>query len=90
MPVYGLCQQQYNAQFVSSFGQNHSQTGKSTLLRHTFPDYTYVTFDDLIERTHAANDPLGFLKAFGTPVILDEIQYVPELLSWIKLDWPPT
>ena len=61
------------------------QTGKSTLLRQLFPDYHYVTLDDLNMRTQAKADPAFFISTLKIPVIIDEIQYVPELLSYIKI-----
>lgn len=64
------------------------QTGKSTLLKNEFPDYSYATLDDPIQRAFATSDPVGFLNSFAgsTGIILDEIQYVPSLLSYIKMD----
>jgi predicted AAA+ superfamily ATPase len=64
------------------------QTGKSTLLENELPDYTYITFDDPIQRDFAKSDPVGFLGSFAPSpgIILDEIQYVPSLLSYIKMD----
>ena len=64
------------------------QTGKSTLLQNEFPNYAYITFDDPIHRNFARSDPTGFLNTFkkNVGVILDEIQYVPELLSSIKIE----
>jgi predicted AAA+ superfamily ATPase len=64
------------------------QTGKSTLLKNEFPGYAYVTLDDPIQRDFAKSDPAGFLSSFAgsTGIILDEIQYVPSLLSYIKMD----
>ncbi len=64
------------------------QTGKSTFLRKELPRYNYITFDDPVQRTFASRDPVGFLKeaAASDGVILDEIQYVPELLQYIKMD----
>lgn len=64
------------------------QTGKSTLLRHELPQYTYITFDDPLQRNFAKSDPVGFLGALNDHrgIILDEIQYVPALLSYIKMD----
>jgi len=61
------------------------QSGKSTLLENLFPDYKYITFDDILTRQQAAQDPNLFLDEAGENVILDEIQYVPELLSYIKI-----
>ncbi len=60
------------------------QAGKSTLLQHSLKDYNYVTFDDILVRNLAESDPTLFLKTYKPPVILDEIQYVPSLLSHIK------
>jgi uncharacterized protein len=60
------------------------QTGKSTLLREIFPKYDYATFDDPVTRKFAADDPKAFLA--GTRrMIIDEIQYLPEILPYIKM-----
>lgn len=61
------------------------QTGKSTMIRNVFPDYEYVTLDKMKERELAVNDPDLFLSAHGTPLIIDEIQKVPELMEAIKI-----
>jgi predicted AAA+ superfamily ATPase len=63
------------------------QSGKTTFLRHEAGEQAdYVSFDDPLERDFASVDPVGFLGRFvGQPVILDEIQYVPALLSYLKL-----
>ena len=63
------------------------QSGKTTFLRNEFgSSYNYVTFDDPLKRQFALEDPNGFLDQFNTkPVILDEIQYVPELFPYIKM-----
>ncbi|MBQ6471526.1 MAG: ATP-binding protein [Victivallales bacterium] len=62
------------------------QVGKTTILRKLAgPDRKYVTFDDADLRTLAKEDPKGFLDRFSPPVLLDEIQYVPSLLSYIKM-----
>lgn len=61
------------------------QSGKTTLLRHLFgPDYRYVALDTLDIRAAASDDPRGFLTLYPPPAIFDEVQYVPELLSYIK------
>ena len=61
------------------------QSGKTTLLKHLFSkDYRYLSFDPPDIRTAAKEDPRGFLDMYPPPIILDEIQYVPELLSYIK------
>lgn len=62
------------------------QSGKTTLVKSTFKTYNYVTLEDLDKQRLAQADPRGFLEANKTSkgLILDEIQYVPELFSYIK------
>ena len=61
------------------------QSGKTTLCRMLFPERPYVSLEGLEERRFAAADPKGFLDRFGAGVVIDEIQRVPELLSYIQL-----
>jgi hypothetical protein len=61
------------------------QSGKTTLLRWLFSKtHRFVTLEDPDVRIRAKEDPLHFLQQYKPPVIIDEIQYVPELLSYIK------
>ena len=61
------------------------QCGKSTLLSHlSDSSYTEITFDDLQMRTLANRDPGLFLDQFKPPLLLDEVQYVPNLFPEIK------
>lgn len=61
------------------------QSGKTTLLRSLFGStHSYVSLEDPDQQEFAKADPRGFLNRLKLPVILDEIQYVPELLSFIK------
>ncbi len=60
------------------------QSGKSTLLKHTFPDFEYVSLEDIDMRGFAQNDPRGFLASYPSHVIIDEVQRVPQLLSYIQ------
>lgn len=60
------------------------QSGKTTLLKHEFPNYQYASLENPDVRIRAKEDPNAFINQFEGPVILDEIQYVPELLSYIK------
>jgi len=60
------------------------QSGKSTLLRHSFPDYKYVSLEDLDMRDFATADPRGFLASYPGRVIIDEAQRVPSLFSYIQ------
>lgn len=61
------------------------QSGKSTLCRHLFPDYTYVTLERVATRVFAHTDPQAFIKQLGPRAIIDEVQHVPELLSEIQV-----
>lgn len=60
------------------------QSGKSTLLRHMFKDLPYYSMEDPDIRLLAKSDPRGFLAQFYDGVIIDEVQHVPELLSYIQ------
>lgn len=61
------------------------QSGKSTLLQHLLPDYTYVTFDDYRLISLFQHDPERFLSLYANRVIFDEVQKVPELFNYIKM-----
>lgn len=60
--------------------------GKSTLLKHfaTDTEHIYVSLDDLMARNLALTDPALFLQRYNPPVLIDEIQYAPQLLNYIK------
>lgn len=60
------------------------QSGKTTLVKAIFPDYRYVTLESLDIRHYAEDDPRSFLAEFAPPVIFDEIQRVPGLLSYLQ------
>ncbi len=60
------------------------QSGKTTLCRHIFRDREYVSLEDLDERDFARSDPRGFLNRFPEGAVIDEIQRVPDLLSYIQ------
>lgn len=64
------------------------QTGKSTLVQEIGAEkgYHYVSFDDLNYLAAAHSDPIGFIKGLPKPVILDEVQRVPEIFLTIKQD----
>jgi predicted AAA+ superfamily ATPase len=63
------------------------QSGKTTFVKNEKKSADYVSFDDPMERDFARHDPLGFIKRFRKKtIILDEIQYLPEILQHIKLD----
>lgn len=60
------------------------QSGKTTFLRNQFSAYSYVNLENLDNRNYAKSDPNGFLAEHGSFTILDEIQRVPELFSYIQ------
>ena len=62
------------------------QVGKTTMLQKLMEgtDRGYVTLDDLNDRSLAKNDPELFLQLHKPPVLIDEVQYAPELFSYIK------
>lgn len=61
------------------------QSGKTTLCRACVPNLPYVNLEAPDERAFAVDDPRGFLGRFPAGVILDEIQHVPDLLSYIQV-----
>lgn len=62
------------------------QVGKTTVLKQLMePNRKYVTLDDLEERRLAKRDPALFLQMHSLPIFIDEVQYAPELFSYIKI-----
>ncbi len=61
------------------------QTGKTSLLKHIFPDYNYVSLDDPSAALQAQTSPGDFIKSLSLPVIIDEAQYAPEIFRSIKI-----
>lgn len=61
------------------------QSGKTTLAKKFFPDYAYVNLENPELRALALDDPKTLMVRYPAPVIFDEIQNVPELLSWIQV-----
>lgn len=60
------------------------QSGKTTLVKEIFPDKKYITLEDFDTRNFATNDPRGFLNHCQGGAIIDEVQYVPTLFSYIQ------
>lgn len=60
------------------------QSGKSTLVRATFPDHRYINLENPATRARASTDPSGFIANNPGRLIVDEAQYVPELFSAIQ------
>lgn len=63
------------------------QVGKTTMLKHFAKNTnrTYVTLDDMDDRYLAINDPKMFFQKYKTPILIDEVQYAPNLFSYIKI-----
>lgn len=61
------------------------QVGKSTVLRHIFPDARYVTLDDAADLALARTNPRLLLQTYGWPLIIDEMHKAPELFPEIKI-----
>ena len=73
-------------QFPSLALTGPRQAGKTTVLKNVFgKGFTFVSFDDPLTREKALSDPVLFLENVSEPAVFDEIQYVPELLSYIKI-----
>ncbi|HVV68151.1 MAG TPA: ATP-binding protein [Gammaproteobacteria bacterium] len=60
------------------------QSGKTTLIKQVFPQKPYITLEDPDERSFAYGDPRGFLQRFPNGAILDEIQRLPKILSFLQ------
>lgn len=60
------------------------QSGKTTLARLLRPEARYVSLEDPDIRAFATEDPRGFLADTGDEAIIDEVQRVPDLLSYLQ------
>ena len=61
------------------------QSGKTTLVRETFSDFEYLSLERPDQRARASADPLSVMGGAGRRLILDEVQRLPELLSYIQV-----
>ncbi len=61
------------------------QSGKTTLCRSAFPNLAYVNLEAPDQREFAESDPRGFLAQLGEGAIIDEVQHVPALLSYLQV-----
>ena len=61
------------------------QVGKTTMLMHINKNINYVSLDNLNARDLAISDPELFLETYKAPLVIDEFQYAPNLLSYIKM-----
>ncbi len=61
------------------------QSGKTTLVKSSFPQKAYVNFENPETRQYAINDPQGFLGKYKDGAIFDEVQRVPEIFSYLQI-----
>jgi len=61
------------------------QVGKTALVRHVFPELAYVSLDLPSIAAQAENNPEGFLRGRGEPLVIDEVQYSPSLFRYLKV-----
>ncbi len=73
------------AQFKVVLVTGPRQSGKTTMIQKALHDYEYVTLDDMSELDLARTDPVIFFKNHSFPLVIDEVQYAPELFRQIKL-----
>lgn len=76
---------EYNKYYQVEVITGPRQAGKTTLCRHLFGDYSYYNLEDIALRSSVKNDPKGFLEKCGQKVIIDEVQNIPELFSYIQV-----
>ncbi len=60
------------------------RAGKTTLLRHLFPNANYVLLEDPDIQARVRSDPRAFLEELKPPIVFDEIQNTPELLAYVR------
>lgn len=78
---------EYLKQFSAVALTGPRQSGKTTTLKKLFKkNFSYFSLDNIADRRIAQEDPALFIKNAGKNAIIDEIQYAPELLSYIKIE----
>jgi hypothetical protein len=60
------------------------QSGKTTLSRMAFPDHAYVSLENPANREFAQHDPVAFLARYGQGAVIDEVQRVPHVFSYLQ------
>ena len=75
----------YAAEYPSVTVMGPRQSGKSTLVRAMFPKHAYANLEDRETRELAQNDARAFFSLYAPPVIIDEVQCVPDLLSQVQV-----
>jgi predicted AAA+ superfamily ATPase len=75
-----------SSSFKSLLVSGPRQVGKTTLLKDALgANRKYVTLDNKADLLKAKKDPKGFLETYSPPALIDEIQYAPEIFSYIKI-----
>ena len=74
----------YSRQFRALAIVGPRQSGKTTLVKKVFSNKPYVSLEDPDERMLATNDPRAFLNRYKKGVVIDEVQRVPELFSYMQ------
>ncbi len=74
-------------QYPALLATGPRQVGKTTMLRNLMQgsDRKYVSLDDLNDRMLAKSDPAMFFQLYKPPVLVDEVQYAPELFPYVKI-----
>lgn len=72
------------AQFPAVAVTGARQVGKTALVRHVFPELGYVSLDFPAVAAQAEQNPDGFFREHGLPLIIDEVQYAPSLFRYLK------
>lgn len=75
----------YSTQYPALVVTGARQTGKTSILQRAFPTADYVTLDYPVEAAEADQDGLSFLKRHREPLIIDEVQYAPQLFRFLKI-----
>ena len=90
--VAAMIEREITGRLATLFGQypfvtvtGPRQSGKTTLCRETFPHLNYVNLEAPDQREFAESDPRGFLPQLGEGAIIDEVQHVPALLSYLQV-----
>ena len=62
------------------------QSGKSTLVKSVFKDRPYLSFENTTMVNQFRNDPEYFIQYYKTGCVIDEVQKVPEIFSYLQLE----